>query len=191
MVLLVVGVASPKHISYYDNEPEEKPMMSDSQERRICAELCMSGLGGEPCGSSCEAVIPQGLPRRSLTQSAADGAANITRKDACPLLCANRLGYPLCSCNATNVAYAPFFKVNYQQICTHFCLLYRYQIYGCDTCATYRKHEEAVALKLTTAEVVAAEEDVDWEKWCVYMCKQGDGGAACYCDLLPMKHLSP
>lgn len=162
--------------------------MTSIQEHRICAELCMSGLGGEPCGSGCLDVVPQGIPTTLLSsdaQSTSDASGvsdvDLRRTDACPVLCANRLGYPLCNCNYTKTsASLPFFKVNYFEICSKFCITYNYQIYGCATCDVYT-NMTSEKIKAYTVSV-----QYNWNEWCVKMCKEGDGGSACYCDLLPL-----
>ncbi|XP_064211755.1 uncharacterized protein LOC103313525 [Tribolium castaneum] len=179
VVLFVVGVASSRHISYYDGSPNSRPMISQQQERRICAELCMSGLGGEPCGSDCLDMIPQGLPTKSSHQSSEEPSPDYTRQAVCPVLCENRLGFPLCNCTySLQTTLQPFFRVNFVEICSRFCLQYGYQLYGCNTCDTYRN--------MTGIASKASRQLYDWNSWCLSMCKEGDGGSACYCDLLPL-----
>jgi hypothetical protein len=183
LVLLLLGVATSRHISYYDDDTSDRPIMTKSQERRICAELCMAGLGGEPCGDECLDVIPQGLPIESSQSNDDHTQANYTRKDACPLLCANRLGYPLCGCNYTQET-TPFFTVDFLQICLHFCTSYNYRIYGCNECGYYANltgNDGIVGISGQTSRKA-----YDWNAWCIQMCEDGDGGSACYCDLLPM-----
>ncbi|XP_044263922.1 uncharacterized protein LOC123010837 isoform X2 [Tribolium madens] len=176
VVLFLLGVASSRHISYYDGSPHSRPMITQQQERRICAELCMAGLGGEPCGADCLDVIPEGLPSQA-SQSSEELQVDYTRKDACPVLCANRLGYPLCNCTYAPET-RPFFRIDFVQICSHFCLAYKYQIYGCNTCDAY-KNMTGISTKATPTVY-------NWNSWCLSMCQEGDGGSACYCDLLPM-----
>lgn len=181
LLLFLVGVASPTHFSYYANESADRPIISRSQERRICAELCLSGLGGEPCGEACLDIIPQAL--LSVSQSdTGDEQVNLTRRSACPVLCKNRLGYPLCGCNETPVT-RPFFRPDFLEICVFYCRQYDYHLYGCDECSAYKNMTAEDAVKIVAR---ISKKTYDWNEWCVQMCQEGEGGSACYCDLLPL-----
>lgn len=185
-LLLLVGVASSKFIISHTDDEQLQPIATSSQARRICAELCMSGLGGEACGESCLDISPQGLPVQSL--NSVQERRNSTRRDACSVLCSNQLGYPLCQCNSKKVD--PNFKVDYIQICSYFCLKHNHQVYGCQPCRVYQQTQEQHGGK--EADVFGFSRssnsnlyEIDWEKWCKEQCSVGNGGAACNCDILP------
>lgn len=188
-VLLLVGVAYAKSIVPHGNDAELQPIATSSQIRRICAELCMSGLGGEPCGESCLDILPQGLPLQSPNSSQV--TRSTTRRDACSVLCSNQLGYPLCQCDITTQFIDTKFKVNFVQICSYFCLKHKYKIYGCQSCQVYEKAQEQhggpkADLFGFEKQAKSTRQGVDWEAWCKEQCINGDGGAACNCDILPL-----
>ncbi|KAJ8967837.1 hypothetical protein NQ314_002611 [Rhamnusium bicolor] len=184
-LFLLMGVAISRHISYYMDTAALQPIVTRSQERRICAELCMSGLGGTPCGDDCVDISPQGLPLQSLKANRTVSFSAITRQDSCSILCENNLGYPLCRCDHNNSNKS---KANFAQICSYFCTNYDYMIYGCQSCSLYK--EASASDMMLSARLLSPDDDqvpvVDWSLWCQKMCQDGDGGAACNCDLLPM-----
>lgn len=210
VVAVVVGVTLARHISFYDDEGDFQPIVTTSQEKRICAELCMSGLGGTVCGDNCIDITPQNLPLKQQYGSSNDsggralagGLVNATssassRHSACNVLCINQLGYPLCNCDdilETTTARHPLKAVNFLQICANFCEEHNYQLYGCQKCEVYKKYDanegklakdDAEKSKEKVKRSIFDQQTYDWDKWCQKVCASGDGGAACYCDLLP------
>ncbi|KAJ8976318.1 hypothetical protein NQ317_010272 [Molorchus minor] len=182
-VFLLVGVSLSRHVSYYEDTSALQPIVTQTQEHRICAELCMSGLGGAPCGDDCEDLIPQGLPVQSLPGNTTVDFGAVTRQNSCTVLCENNLGYPLCACSAAPKTTKPDFV----KICSFYCVNYEYRIYGCQACHLYNS---TVFRTLSDSLSEDDQQDdhpvVNWELWCQKMCQDGDGGAACNCDLLPM-----
>lgn len=178
-------MSNSRHISFYDDAPSNHPIISKAQERRICAELCMSGLGGEPCGEDCLDVMPQALLSQESQSDGDQPQVDRTTKDACPVLCANRLGYPLCDCNYTQV-YTPFFRVDFLRICSQFCKDYNYSIYGCDDCQVYKNMSDDQFDSFSGISANIGKKSYFWNAWCAKACQEGDGGSACYCDLPPL-----
>lgn len=181
-VFLLLGVVYGRQIGSYGNGTYLRPIVTRSEERRICAELCMAGLGGEPCGADCVDLTPQDYPVQSETVvEASEGSRHQPRESACPVLCRNRLGYPLCNCD-DDVKLNK--HVDLLEVCTFYCLSFDYQLSGCQDCdlvkSAIRSHDKsglsATYLKST----------INWNLWCQAMCYTGNGGAACECDLLPM-----
>lgn len=72
-------------------------------EQRLCAELTASGLGGGACGTPSASVEGDHRWRRQYQEqrqlNGSDGDVATPRQDACPVLCDNGLGRPLCECN--------------------------------------------------------------------------------------------
>lgn len=109
LLSLLVGVALSRYINADDGDTEVlQPIISQTRQRRMCAELCMSGLGGDPCGEGCVDLMPAGLPIQYIPADQANTsgdsqptANHLTRHDMCDVLCENNLGNPLCHCNAT------------------------------------------------------------------------------------------
>lgn len=219
--LVLVGVHDARHISYYDDNTVLQPIVTRSQERRICTELCMSGLGGTPCGEDCVDLAPQGLPLQSVPSyvTGSDGSDKLQlsndtaadksqpRTSACPILCKNQLGFPLCNCDEfeiasltpnlnkktgfvgeTNNNYGELIypkRVDFLEICGFFCLEYDYQLYGCQACEMFKKFNES-GFDIRNWSIGSKILKEDWKLWCSKKCSTGDGGAACNCDLLPM-----
>ncbi|CAH1979659.1 unnamed protein product [Acanthoscelides obtectus] len=164
-----------------------RPTVSRSEARKICVELCSSGLGGHSCGDDCVDLTPADLPVAGAAAGAAppSGAAenNETRvrDEVCDMLCLNGLGKPLCKCPGGNWRDDQH-RPNFIQICSFYCLHYNYQLNGCQSCEAYATASEFSKQSL----VLESDPKVNWPAWCVRKCHAGDGGAACECDLLPM-----
>lgn len=181
LLALLVGVASSKHIGHHGNK---KPMISSPDKIRICADLCASGLGGEPCGAFCFDLTPKAHPNQSanFTHNVKD---NLTRSDACPLLCENNLGYPFCQCSR-KVNNRNNKKVDYNKICDHYCHEQRWWLHGCPVCEVTRQYGGTPQNgRMSLLNKNAASTDVDWGKWCDQQCAESNGGSACNCDILP------
>ncbi|KAJ8926133.1 hypothetical protein NQ315_009990 [Exocentrus adspersus] len=204
-LFLLTGVAFSGYIPYYmDAVGVLQPIVTRSQERRICAELCMTGLGGSPCGDDCFDLTPQGLPLQSFNGTSTSKFGVATRYDACSVLCENGLGEPLCHCgDRAKEKLLITRKTDFVQVCGHFCVRYDYRIFGCQACPLY-KNATGIAARMLAPHVSFSDgappdqqtggdggQDgnvpvVDWDLWCQSMCQEGNGGAACNCDLLPM-----
>ncbi|XP_050301235.1 uncharacterized protein LOC126739532 [Anthonomus grandis grandis] len=190
-----------RFVTYDEGDSVLQPILSQSRRTRICSELCMSGLGGTPCGDSCFDLIPTNLPLvgQSSQGSAGNGSSSgasggaskynaTTRDGACSVLCKNQLGYPLCGCTYdTTKVYAPDFV----EICSTYCVDYGYQLYGCQNCTIYLQYLQASSgssssSAFNTASMsIGTSLGVDYSLWCKEECSDGNGGAACQCDLLP------
>ncbi|KAL3287592.1 hypothetical protein HHI36_002058 [Cryptolaemus montrouzieri] len=197
-LFLLVGVAWNFPWRLHGNVSDFQPIMSRSNQRRICVELCMSGLGGEPCGEDCVDLSPLTVPIQSYStgnetrNKTSTSTIATPRNDSCPVLCANNLGYPLCNCQNTINQNT---EVDYVQICAFFCIDYDYQLFGCQSCDIYKKlsQEAFVPVLLTSTSngskaipttnmVLSASLDPYWTTWCVDKCSVGEGGSACNCD---------
>lgn len=183
ILLILLGVHGVAQARYPGNKIAVRPIASQAASRRVCSELCAAGLGGEPCGGSCLRVLPQELPTRT-NDSRTTAESQVTRRDACPVLCENRLGYPLCECDPPTKDVPR--EVDYVQICSFFCVTYGHRVDGCQKCETYQENEEESSQWTNR---IGKTTDVDWEAWCLEMCSSGDGGIACNCDILPMNAL--
>ncbi|GJQ66125.1 hypothetical protein Trydic_g4190 [Trypoxylus dichotomus] len=184
-LFLLVGVATAKYTSSYGNADTFQPIVTASQARRICAALCINGLGGKACGDDCLDIIPTSLPIQSVNGNRSNGSEiKIARTDICPVLCANKLGYPLCNCSTTDTANAN--TVDYVQICGNVCVNLNYRIPGCQSCKIYKAMKEMHGDNSFSLAINRSVKSVDWEEWCRQMCSVGDGGVACNCDILPM-----
>lgn len=83
-----VGVPDANLVVPHDNDAKLQPIVTSSQRRRICAELCMSGLGGEPRAQTCLGILPQGIPLQFPDSS--PRKRSIARRDASFVLCTLR-----------------------------------------------------------------------------------------------------
>lgn len=198
LLLPLVGVVtSLPTLSNQDNDAFH-PIMSRTDERRVCSALCSSGLGGDACGDDCLDLTPPKLPLQ-LPNSVSDKNNSISeltqffkpRNSTCPVLCNNNLGFPLCSCTLVlSKTEAGLKKVNFIEICAVFCIDYNYKLFGCQKCDVYKnmlaKTETKYGLGAVQSPLMMSSLQADWVDWCVEKCNQGDGGAACGCDKLPM-----
>lgn len=185
-LLLLVGVTSAKYLGNYGNADTFQPIVTTSQARRICAALRIAGLGGKACGDDCLDITPTSLPVQSVNSSGVSSSAgHVARKNICPVLCANKLGYPLCNCTTTDSTNANK-DIDFVQICGNVCLNLNYRITGCQSCEVYQSTAEMHGDKSFSLSVDRSVQSVDWDEWCRQMCSEGDGGIACNCDILPM-----
>lgn len=183
VVFLLVGGSFGKYLGNQDNNDVLQPIVSPSQSRRICASLCMSGLGGEKCGDFCLDIAPQQLPLRSLQNVSVNTLELNTRKEACPVLCDNHLGYPLCKCSSPPTKR----EIDFVEVCGFFCIHYNYKIDGCQPCKVYKDEEDKSALfRSIRPKIKSVRDNIDWQEWCRDRCSVGDGGVACNCDILPL-----
>ncbi|XP_049882877.1 uncharacterized protein LOC126378510 [Pectinophora gossypiella] len=148
----------------------------------LCADLCHAGLGGSACGSSCLDMLPVGLQTALENANDTAEAFGEPRVEVCPALCENHLGEPLCNCNSevseqVNV-------VDWNAVCTTFCVSDGYVLNGCPAC------EESITptsvVKISSLSRVLNTED-GWTAWCSVQCQQGHGGAACNCHRSPLQ----
>ncbi|XP_049846380.1 uncharacterized protein LOC126298889 [Schistocerca gregaria] len=144
-------------------------------ERRTYVDLCINGLGADSCVSLFEAAVPP-----NLTHRATDKQSGVRpRNTVCPTLCQNGLGYPLCRCRQQ----IPRPAANWTAVCDAFCSLQNVTVYGCSECKKQDTMLRTMAKSVVTFE--AAETEEDWDALCHVLCKQGDGGLACSCDIIP------
>lgn len=183
VLFLIVGVALSLHISGHGNSSILQPIILKSQEHRICAELCSAGLGGESCGETCMDIAPQNFPVQSTINRTNENSNDKSRSEACPILCANSLGRPLCDCNGFDKRPE---EVDFIQICGAFCIKYGYRINGCQSCDVYKKVSDMFIIK-SQVSARMRKVKIDWNQWCLDRCIEGDGGAACNCDILPLR----
>lgn len=152
---------------------------------RICADLCSSGLGGEPCGDFCFDLIPKQLPHQSFNDSEQVEETG-ARTGACPTLCENRLGYPLCKCQVKSNRRRPQRKIDFKKICDYFCFEQRWWLRGCPACESFQ-YGDGIGQngRLMNLIKTNSQDDIDWGKWCEIQCERDNGGSACNCDILP------
>ncbi|XP_017776568.1 PREDICTED: uncharacterized protein LOC108562664 [Nicrophorus vespilloides] len=185
--LFLVGVASGRHIGNHGIDAQFGPIEL-TEARRICASLCMAGLGGKGCGEQCQSISPIDLPvqlARNETRDLLRPPASVysRRRDACPLLCDYSLGEPLCSCSAETATYrTDFYSIDFDRICSFFCVNHDYNIIGCRSCSIYRNQ----SYDTYSMQTYRPDRKIDWDAWCRERCAEGDGGVACNCDILPL-----
>ncbi|XP_066257343.1 uncharacterized protein [Euwallacea similis] len=193
LFLLLAGEVHARNLwSNYDDSALQ-PIISQSRRTRICYELCTSGLGGTPCGDSCFDLIPTNLPiavagqdQDSQNGSGYSSKYNATTREAsCKVLCKNGLGYPLCTCNDEDTTK----PTDFFAVCSSFCVNYSYQLYGCQNCTLYLEYMTNNINSNNPFDMASLGVDgtvtIGWNAWCREMCSDGNGGAACNCDLLP------
>ncbi|XP_022912977.2 uncharacterized protein [Onthophagus taurus] len=191
--ILLVGMSFAKQVYYHGNTESFQPIVSVSQSKRICAALCMSGLGGKSCGPDCQDLTPNTIPAQSPNSSDAVRVAqsSMARRNVCPILCKNGLGQPLCDCqDPKNRAKEVNEEIDFVQVCGNFCLDFKHRLPGCQSCKVYEEaaktDKNVFSVNSSSSSLDRSLKTVDWEEWCRQMCSVGDGGAACNCDILPM-----
>lgn len=203
-LILILGVGVVNARNSVGNHDNKKPMKSQEDKVRICADLCSSGLGGESCGAFCKDLLPKlSVTTKSQSKNTFQNvrSGNLTRSDACPVLCKNGLGYPFCKCQSkqlSNLLIKPnnnninknIEDIDFKEICGYYCKEQRWWLRGCPACKITFKYggkengDEQPFLKIINNNY-AVSNDVDWNKWCDLQCANSNGGSACNCDLLP------
>ncbi|XP_074042593.1 uncharacterized protein isoform X3 [Leptinotarsa decemlineata] len=115
----MVGVAVSRHILHGAKEDDNEtlnPIVTRSRQRKICAELCMAGLGGNPCGEDCVDLVPTDMPVQFHQENSTINYSIHTRHGACDLLCDNNLGYPLCGCSFDSTKTTDFERGTWPQV---------------------------------------------------------------------------
>ncbi|XP_034838592.1 uncharacterized protein [Maniola hyperantus] len=147
--------------------------------RSLCADLCYSGLGGDSCGSNCDAMMPVGLKTALNNSNSTDVVYGEPRVEVCPVLCKNGLGQPLCSCGEN----APE-PTDWSAVCGTFCTSDNYVLRGCPACQPNNDATQS-AIKSVLSSTRSLNTVEGWRSWCNVQCRQGQGGAACNCDSAP------
>ncbi|XP_011179709.2 uncharacterized protein LOC105210442 [Zeugodacus cucurbitae] len=140
----------------------------------VCQQLCGAGLGGAPCLAYCHSSDkPSLLP-----------AFNGSRQEICKDLCRLQLGDVSCNCTPEVIAPIAYSNMTIQYelgnaVCGSFCEHSNATLIGCSSC-------QLKGNKMQIAKRAAAESTTpDWKELCASLCKTGDGGALCNCDLAP------
>ncbi|XP_067004428.2 uncharacterized protein [Anabrus simplex] len=141
LVLLVSGATIPS-----DPQPKkEKNTTSVSSVptkhmiTRMCSDLCVSGLGGVPCGRVCDNLNVNFKELKKAAAAVSNGTLvkkqGSPRRNVCPLLCAYALGDPLCECDSYEIDRRFLVTpINWNNICVMFCEMEGLTVYGCRKC---------------------------------------------------------
>ncbi|XP_036338156.1 uncharacterized protein LOC118748002 [Rhagoletis pomonella] len=141
----------------------------------VCQQLCGAGLGGPPCDSHCHSSEePSLLP-----------AFSGYKQNICKDLCRLQLGDQSCNCTADEAVTTMSQNTTNSQyewgnvVCNSFCEHSRETLTGCSICM--EDDAEVQVSMRSTVETTTP----DWKELCVALCKTGDGGSLCNCDLAP------
>ncbi|XP_031619691.1 uncharacterized protein LOC116338511 [Contarinia nasturtii] len=160
----------------------------------VCEDLCGAGYGGPTCGKLCNAE------NGNQTQEKKYKSANL-----CSVLCDFGLGGKNCNCGKNQLKPPK----NTKDICNAICRELNLSVDGCSKCISlphsYHKkpssavfnfndiNESATDESVTTTEDSASITTIDttpdtpdWNVVCIELCKKGEGGALCNCDLPPL-----
>ncbi|XP_053957278.1 uncharacterized protein LOC128862581 [Anastrepha ludens] len=133
----------------------------------VCQQLCGAGLGGAPCASYCHSSeTPSLLP-----------AFDASKEEICEDLCRLQLGDVSCSCSADGASQTASENNWGDDVCSSFCDHSAATLDGCSPCMDDKEVTFQKAVVVTTTP--------DWTKLCAALCKTGDGGSLCNCDLVP------
>lgn len=135
---------------------------------------CRAGLGGAPCLAYCHSS-----DKPSLLPTFGDN-----KNEICKDLCSLQLGDVSCDCSPKEVAPVAFSNMTIQyelrnKVCGSFCEHGGATLIGCNNCQ--QDGNKMKISKRATAESTTP----DWKELCASLCKTGDGGALCNCDLAP------
>ncbi|KAF5279654.1 hypothetical protein FQA39_LY18258 [Lamprigera yunnana] len=183
-VILLVTIAYATSLLISRENVRIPLFVKELDKMRICTDLCTSGLGGGVCGSQCKEILPDfRMPLNSI-QTSHDNFSR-GRREICPILCENQLGFPLCQC--------PFYTVQNKKkssfitVCKSFCTIYGYQVHGCQTCDVYLEYFQDEQKNHIEHSPVKKQANIDWDLWCKQQCSVNNGGSACNCDILPFR----
>ncbi|XP_037908962.1 uncharacterized protein LOC119650352 [Hermetia illucens] len=167
----------------------------------VCEQLCRAGLGGPPCGPQCDNITETYTDRLS---EAANYLLQDNRDDICNILCSIDLGQTSCTCMVRSRI--PAERLERDTVCKTFCERGKVALPGCSPCTHQSvindssggtpsenskvqtasqtqpqsgKTMESLALNSTPSTTP------DWNEYCLTLCKIGEGGSLCNCDLPP------
>lgn len=140
----------------------------------VCQQLCGAGLGGPPCLAYCHSSDEPSLPSYFADN----------KNEICKDLCKLQLGDVSCDCQPEEVASIIFSNMTCQyelrnMVCGSFCEHGGTTLIGCSSCqlkVDYSNISNRSSDESTTP---------DWKELCASLCKTGDGGSLCNCDLAP------
>ncbi|XP_075160776.1 uncharacterized protein LOC142233662 [Haematobia irritans] len=159
----------------------------------VCQQLCGAALGGALCSPYCKNMPV--LSQKMLIVNANTLMDPTKLQFICPELCGLQLGDDVCTCkNWLNGEHttklATMRKEN--NICSIFCDIQHVTLTGCSPCAkSDATHQTPTTLanmeKLRGSSITGFDEETtpDWNELCASLCKTGDGGSLCNCDLSP------
>lgn len=153
----------------------------------VCKELCGAGLGVTPCANYCPKSV--------------DGKVKILNANFVLAKCEQLTG----SQNASQCKGVDTVKSYGDRLCSSFCHQRRRTLQGCSPCQLLSVLDEVsteqsmtshgsgtgakvMAMQLATGNIEASAADADtpdWNEMCKSLCKTGDGGSLCNCDLSP------
>ncbi|XP_034482597.1 uncharacterized protein LOC117788051 [Drosophila innubila] len=154
----------------------------------VCKELCGAGLGVTPCANYCP---KSGVGMAKILNTNFDLAK-------CEQLTGTQNGTP---CKGVDTV-----KSYGDRLCSSFCHQRRRTLQGCSPCQLLSISTDEVsteqsvtphgsgtdakvmAMKLAMEKIEASAADTDtpdWNEMCKTLCKTGDGGSLCNCDLSP------
>ncbi|KAM8709822.1 hypothetical protein ACLKA7_016600 [Drosophila subpalustris] len=155
----------------------------------VCKELCGAGLGVTPCANYC--------PKSGI------GLVKILNTTFDLAKCEQLTGKQ----NGTQCKGVDTVKSYGDRLCSSFCHQRRRTLHGCSPCQLLSISEEVsteqrvtthgsgaganviptfqLAMGKIEASAEADEDTPDWNEMCKTLCKTGDGGSLCNCDLSP------
>ncbi|XP_023301141.2 uncharacterized protein LOC111683313 [Lucilia cuprina] len=166
----------------------------------VCQQLCGAALGGAVCAPYCK-NLPF-LPFKVQLENAEE--IMDTKKDLiCPELCGLQLGDDVCTCKNynTNGDFDAYMKAEEQtNVCAIICDYNSVTLTGCTPCNRDKNNEYMILENVNNfnqkqqrrQQVVpygaidtSTPTTPDWNQLCASLCKTGDGGSLCNCDLSP------
>ncbi|KAM7355197.1 uncharacterized protein ACRADG_001355 [Cochliomyia hominivorax] len=154
----------------------------------VCQQLCGAAMGGAVCAPYCK-NLPL-LPYKVQLDNADD--IMDSKKDLiCPELCGLQLGDDVCTCKdyITNNVDAYMKAEQKTNVCAIICDYTSVTLTGCTPCNRVKTNEYTLWNKPNEREQVVPYEAMgatpDWNQLCASLCKTGDGGSLCNCDLSP------
>ncbi|XP_013103578.2 uncharacterized protein LOC106084442 [Stomoxys calcitrans] len=161
----------------------------------VCQQLCGAALGGAECTPYCKnmPVLPQ-IVQLENANTLLD-AKNL--QFMCPQLCGLHFGDDVCTCkNWLNGNYDAKMEITHDDetnVCAIFCDFKHVTLTGCSPCDKSETTDQTPQITLDKVEAMGKsiimgfdeETTPDWNELCASLCKTGDGGSLCNCDLSP------
>ncbi|CAD7002702.1 unnamed protein product [Ceratitis capitata] len=138
----------------------------------VCQQLCGAGLGGAPCATHCQSSDkPSPLPHFKENN-----------QTICKDLCRLQLGDASCNCTFEELAIInatmTYENELHNAVCNSFCEHNGATLTGCSDCTN--KINVEISMKVAVESTTP-----NWKELCVELCKTGDGGSLCNCNLAP------
>ncbi|XP_061398922.1 uncharacterized protein LOC133334624 [Musca vetustissima] len=151
----------------------------------VCQQLCGAALGGAVCSPYCK-IMPV-LPTKVQIENA-NTLMHSKKQFICPQLCGLQLGDGVCTCKNSTSEHQNFHQIKTKvemNVCSIFCDVRHVTLAGSINLTSDQREVVNIAPIADVTTTTTTVTTPNWNELCAALCKTGDGGSLCNCDLSP------